>query len=497
MKNINFKDIAHAVKEWAIRFFNVYFLIFAILITYLVLSGKSYLFESIILICVLLFDTFLKIKLDKKTLFLNIGFKYAVCLIIFIITYFILCFMSGNLPSAIIFSLSVLSLFGIKETCLFCIEWINQLLASKRSINSEIKKEKTYLTKILSLDSVWNEDEFDNDEISKMLYEFINISNDNQMGHVVIRSMSNTNEGNLQKIYVKAKDGYHIILKGELNDITKKCSDVISNGKLVEINDETISSFSDKLNELNSLNVVFCAFKEIKDIQQEDENNYILAGCGVYETETVETIAKNDCKKIQPSKSNNIIENVFLVLISTILLTANIFASLFDAYVFNSCEIITSGMLCALFAVITSYCGYLPAIKSKSKCVIFTFAVLCVCISYFTGRYIMTNADYEHDLFHIITANIMTTASLVSYVMLVLLTTVIYNNWTSRIVSTICCFVLLCYMFIPPCCKLLQGYDISYIYISAAYLISLASVFISSILYFILRKKDDGTKISD
>jgi hypothetical protein len=109
----------------------------------------------------------------------------------------------------------------------------------------------------------------------------------------------------------------------------------------------------------------------------------------------------------------------------------------------------------------------------------------------------MLNADYENDLYYVVTANVMTISSLVGYVMFILITISEFVNVKSRIIATLCCFVLLGYMFVPPCCKLLEGYNISYIYISTAYLISIVGALFSSVLYFLLRKKENGTKISD
>ena len=78
----------------------------------------------------------------------------------------------------------------------------------------------------------------------------------------------------------------------------------------------------------------------------------------------------------------------------------------------------------------------------------------------------MLNSDYENDLFYVITANVMTTTSLVGYALLCLNTIVSYNKFLYRLFGTIVCFALLSYMFVPVCCKLMQGYDINYIYIA-------------------------------
>ena len=497
MININFKNIAHAVKEWAIRFFSVYFFIYALLITFLAITGNDCYFTASICLVFLLLNTFLKTKLKKNFTYINIGFKYAICLIIFLITYLILSIISKNILNSFVFIFSVLALFGIKETCMFLVEWINKFLLEKDKEVEPVTLGKTFLSKIITLNSTWDKDEFESDEVSKMLYEFINISNDNQMGHVVVRSMTTTDENNVQKLYVKAKNGYHIILKGKLNHIVNMCSDIISEGALSKISDETVNLFNEKLNGYQDSDKVFCAFKEVQNLEQEEDNNYILAGCGVFENEVIETPVKKKIINISPVKSYNVINDVFLLLISNILLTANIFASVFEAFVFNSCEILTAGLLCSLFAVVVSFYGNLPTISTKNKCVIFASSVICVCVAYFLGRYIMLNGEYENDLFYNVTANLMSVASLVCYVMLILLTVATFDNIKSRAVSTVCCFLLLAYMFVPVCCKLMVGYNISYIYISTAYLISLIGVFISSIFYFILRKKDNGTEISN
>lgn len=497
MINISFKNIAHAVKEWAIRLFSIYFYVYALLILFLAVSGQKYLAVSIVLTLFLLLNTFLKIKLNKKFTYINIGVKYTICLIIFFITYFVLSLLNKCILSSFIFIFSVLSLFGVEETSLFLIEWINKLISEKENKIPDNILGKPYLSKMFSLENVWDKDKFQSDEISKMLYEFINISNDNQMGHVVVRSMTSTDENNVQKIYVKAKDGYHIIIKGKLEYIAKMCSDVISNGELVSLNDELVNSLNDKLTEFECADNIFCAFKEVDSLEHDEENNYILTGCGVYDNEVIKAPDKQNTIKITPAKTHNLVLNIFSLLISTILLGANIFASIFNATVFNAYEIILAAVLCFVFATVVSYCGSLLAVNKKNKCAIFVFSVICVCVSYFLGRYIMFNADYENDLFYVVTANVMTITSLVGYIMFIIISICEFINLKSRIIATICCFILLSYMFVPPCCKLLEGYNISYIYISTAYLISIVGAILSSILYFLLRKKENGTKISN
>ena len=267
MINISFKNIAHAVKEWATRFFSIYFYVYALLILFLAVSGQDYLAISVVLTVFLMFNTFLKIKLNKNFTYINIGVKNAVCLSIFFITYLVLSVLNKYILSAFVFIFSVLSLFGIEETCLFLIEWINKMISDRESKIPDVIVGEPYLSKIFSLDNVWDKDNFQSDEISKMLYEFINISNDNQMGHVVVRSMTSTDENNVQKIYVKAKDGYHIIIKGKLEYISKMCSDVILDGELAPLTEETVKSLSGKLDEFEYSDYAFCAFKEVKDLE--------------------------------------------------------------------------------------------------------------------------------------------------------------------------------------------------------------------------------------
>ncbi len=492
MNKTTFKNIAHAVKEWAIRFFSAYFFIYVALITLLILSGEKYIGAIIICSIIHCLNFFLKVKLDRKNYFVNIGIKHGVCVIVFMFTYLILIMMGhNNVFYAVAFLLSVIALFEFYETNLSFIEWINLLITSKKEIKVTVEQplKKIILSKLVAADKEWNNN-FDEDEISRMLFEFVNISNDNQMGHVVIRSMTSTDENNVEKIYVKAKEGYHIIIRGALEHICVKCSDVFLDGKLTETNDEVINKFREKLDSIDCAQKIVCAFKEIKDINAEEDNDFILVGCGIYEYEVEEKPVEKKKEIKVPEGYRATVVNIYYSLILTILLTANIFASLFDAVVFNSIELLLIAMLCFVFTTVISYCGDLMPLKKHSKYIDFVISSIGVCVSYFIGRYVMLNSDFSKDLFYVVTANVMVIVTLIGYITLNTLTSVKYYTGKTKKFSVIIYLITVLYMFMPWCGKSMQGYNISCIFISVAVLISVVCVAVNKIINFILRNKE-------
>ena len=436
-------------------------------------------------------NTFLKVKLNRSRCFINLGIKQGVCVVVFLLTYIILMLIGrNNIIDAVLFVLSVIALFSIYETTLYLVEWLQSKISVDKNDDERIIK-KLYLSKIISADNEWDNSSFDNDEISKMLYEFINISNDNQMGHVVIRSMTTVDKDNVEKLCVKAKEGYHVIIRGSFEQISAKCSDVLFDGKLTEINEEIINGFKEKFDRIESADKIVCAFKEIKDINAEEENNFILAGCGIFDYEIQELPVKKQELKVAENYKG-LITNMFSLLIISILIASDVFASLFDAVVFNCNAILTSGVALMILTSVISCCGEFKCAEGSRKYITVFLSVVSVCISYFFGRYVMLNSDYANDLFFVVTANVMANVTVISYIILTVLISVKYFTNKTKIISVLLCLLLLTFTFLPIYTKAIQGYNINYIFISVALLISIISVAICKIINFFLRTKNNG-----
>ena len=125
------------------------------------------------------------------------------------------------------------------------------------------------------------------------------------MGHIVVRSMTSCDENGTERLCVKAKDGYHIIVRGDYEHLVDMCSEVICDGKLLSLKSED----KDKLNEniTNCINssakVVCCAFKEVCDITADENNDFIFAGYGIYDYD-MDSIKADNIKVISINGDN-------------------------------------------------------------------------------------------------------------------------------------------------------------------------------------------------
>ena len=559
--NISFlKNTANVFKAFAVRFFDLYLIIYTLLVTAIILSGQNYIPAIIICSILLISNLIFKYILNVHKFYRNIGFKYGVCVIVLVLTYLVLCLITKkecHMP--LIFLLSVFSLFGFYDTNMNMVLVIKTLFNNDktRKISYVVKESDigTSLCKLSTVYSEWQVETVEEDTVSKMLYEFLNVDNENQMGRLVVRSMTTCDNNDTEKICIKAKDKYQLIVRGHCKNIIDMCSEIVGEGELLQLDENLKNKISQTIDE-NKLfcKAVCCAFKEVDDISNITNDEYIFAGIGFYgydkekvcfdtvtdvsdkeklinafgenitvTTDTLENVITNlhddnvfvcgkytNCDGLtSPAESRikvNIADNfdksvnyIYLLLIAVILFSSNFLLSIFSADAFGYNEIIFSGVIIFLYSFVVVFMGRYKLSSNVPfyiSCVLSSVAVL---ISYFIGRYIMINGEFINDLFYKVTASAMASVTLIICIALSYIVTVAFYNTKSKL------FVVLLYMlmflfFLSPLSKVMfQGYNISNIYISTGIFISLCSLILLKFTIYILsdRRNNNERQISD
>lgn len=554
------KNTANVFKTFAVRFFDLYFIIYAILAVLQYVANNNYIFVIVMGLIFLSLNCFLKYKLNINSFFRNVGFKYGVCVLVLFTTYVILCIMGNkDIVNSVIFILSVVTLIGLYDTNLNLISYLKSCFSNQTTVEPfYVVKEKDIkinLTSICTSYTRWDTDDLNNDSVAEMLDEFLRISNENQMGHIVVRSMTSCDENGTERLCVKAKDGYHIIVRGDYEHLVDMCSEVICDGKLLSLKSED----KDKLNEniTNCINssakVVCCAFKEVCDITADENNDFIFAGYGIYDydmdsikadaivevyneehlskvsganvklykntiAETVSILHDEgkyvcgkytECDGENPPVNKNInikvvdsfkkiISFAYTLLISVLLLSSNLLISLFDNDVFNYTEIAVCGVLIFIFVSILVFCGDIKSENNLSLYISSIISTIAVIISYFFGRYLMENGEYSNDLFYEVTAGAMATVTWIICTVLSLNITIKFSNRKAVMCSCLAALCIIIYLLLPYSCKVFEGYKISTIYITTGIFIATCSTGILGVI-IILRSiiKRNGRKISD
>lgn len=553
------KNTANVFKTFAVRFFDVYFLVYTVLVVLQIIENTNYIPAIAVGVIFCALNCFLKYKLDTKYFYRNIGIKYGICILVLFVTYLILCIMGKkSLVEAFIFIFSVLSLIGIFDTNVNLISFLKLLSSNNKNVESiRVIKEcdiKSSLTTLSTSYNDWNVKDIKNDSVAEMLYEFLTISNDNQMGHIVVRSMTSFDDNGTEKLCIKAKNGYHLIIRGEYKHIVDMCSEIISDGELVKISDEDKDKLSEKINlsTKSSAKVICCAFKEVNDVTSEGQDNFIFAGYGAYayDNTTIDTVVEaenteyikecfgesitvyteklseiisklhNDgkfvcgsyaeCDGVNPpaKKQNNIkisdsfsdiLKYGYLILIDVLLFASNVLISMFDIDVFNYNEIIVSGIVTFVYCSIIVFIGDIKIKADKGmyiNCVINTIGVI---LAYFIGRYIMSNGEYSSDLFYEVTAGAMATVALAVSTVLSCSTIISFDSLKNKIFDIIVFVLLIIYFLIPMSCKAFEGYNISSIYVLTSILVAICCWLVLVCFNFIIRSRfiENGRKISD
>lgn len=552
--NINktLSNTANVLKTFAVRFFDLYFFIYAILVASLIILNKHYIMTTLLLSFFCCLRCYLKYKLNINRFMKNIGLKYFICLTVLLTTYCILCFLSNSSFTDIyVFSLCILVLISFCDTAIMLMSCLSQT-ADKFQIKDTvyIVKESDISVKLSELcliDKKWCVDDYEKGTLADMLHEFMSITNEEQLGHVVVRSLTQKDENGTEKLCIKARNGYHIIVRGKYEHIISMCSDIMTGDKLLDLDDTTKENIKEQIcgAESEHAEVVCCAFKEVNDISEEHTSDFIFTGYGIYDFDNslnqnklvITEVSKYDAlvkcfgenviisqgniidtikdlhnenkyvcgyydecdslnspeiKKMVLRPADNYVmmfNNIFFVLIAILLITSNIFMSLSDTVVFNSFEVLCAGLHSFIFSTALCLCGeYDNRINKYIMCLSGTITVLC---SYFIGRYMMSNQEYYNDLFYSVTAGAMTTVTLIANMLLYTLFSIRYKNNKSVITATLIFIATIIYFFIPITSKVLEGYSISGIYIVSAILTAIISVVILPIKFY-KRNKTDG-----
>lgn len=554
-----FKNTANVLKAFAVRFFDVYFFVYTVLVVLQIIANKNYITAIAVGVIFCALNCFLKFKLDIKYFFRNIGIKYGICILALFATYLILCIMGKkNLVETFIFIFSVLSLIGIFDTNVNLISFF-KLFSDNNKNNESIRVIKecdltSSLTTLSTSYNDWDVNNIKNDSVAEMLYEFLTISNENQMGHIVVRSMTSFDDNGTEKLCIKAKNGYHLIIRGEYEHIVDMCSEIICDGELVKISDEDKDKLTEKINlsTKSSAKVICCAFKEVNDVTSEGQDNFIFAGYGAfaYDNAIIDTVveAKNteyikecfgegvtvytenlseiitklhnegkficgsyaECDGINPPAKkqinikvsdsfNDILKYGYLILISVLLFASNLLMSLFDIDVLNYNEILTSGIITFVYCSIIVFTGNIKIKSNKVMYISCAINTIGVILAYFIGRYIMANGEYSNDLFYEVTAGAMATVTLAVSTVLSCSAVISFDSLKNKIVDIIMFVLLIIYFLIPMSCKAFEGYYISSIYVLTSILVAICCWLILGYIIFILRSRfiKNGRKISD
>lgn len=549
------KSTANVLKAFAVRFFDLYFFIYALLITTIALSGLNYIVPMIICCILLVINSFSKLILNTYKFYRNIGSKYGICVIVLFVTYIILSLLAKNeLFKLPLFIFSVLSLFGLYDTNINMISALKKLFQSNETKKvAFVIKECDIETSLCKLSTVYKQVHLDeiNDDVFNLLSEFLCVNNENQMGRLLIRSMTACDDNGTEKICIKAKDKYQLIIRGKYENIIKVCDEVVGECELLQLDEKLKHNISKVIEDNNMYARNVCvAFKEVDDISEITDDGYIFAGVGSYkyntgidfntvtdakneeklinafgETITItsksleDTISKlhsenifvcgkyRNCDGLIPPAENrfklkisgnfeNSVNYIYLMLIAVILFSSDFLLSVFSVDAFSLSEILYSGIIIYIYctaAVLIS--KYKPTTNNAlySGCIINSLAVLCV---YFIGRYLMINGETSNDLFYKITASSMAVVTLIMCTVFSFITCAEFYNLKCKIMNISLFLIMLIFFLLPLSKVIFNGYCISSIYILTSISASLIAFALQLLITFIWRKKNER-KISD
>ena len=153
------KNTANVFKTFAVRFFDVYFLVYTVLVVLQIIENTNYIPAIAVGIVFCALNCFLKYKLDTKYFYRNIGIKYGICILVLFVTYLILCIMGKkSLVEAFIFIFSVLSLIGIFDTNVNLISFLKLLSSNNKNVESiRVIKECDIKSSLTTLSTSYNE----------------------------------------------------------------------------------------------------------------------------------------------------------------------------------------------------------------------------------------------------------------------------------------------------------------------------------------------------
>lgn len=471
MKKVFLKPKA-LLKNILISFFDVYLLAYIALVHLSIKYGNKY--KLAILLCTFAYVIGCTSKfLQKKKARESVSKKSILVFLILALAYYAPAYIKNlSAISVTINIVAVFAMFGFFKAAIN----VSSLLYEYITSNSKKKKvkiirESDLLKNVqineISVNSVYDSfstENFKEDSVAQMIYEFSSFSFNNELGHFMIKGMSKEDENGLSKYIIKTKNGYQVIIRGSFDEVKPYCKEAVQKDGLISFDDVT-EILEKKIKEEKN-KVYCCAYYECKNIQEADSlsKNFIFAGYIVkeivlnYESEcelavvecknkdytlslckeldvkcydlsmldVVKRLEKEDADIINPYKDKGIdikdklsyikpcenyqqiIGSIFDFSAAVMLLAMVLCATISKVIIFSGLEVLMIGALCFMTSVVTVVLADDKGISKNKKGVLWLVFSLVLCTIFLTGRFFMANAEYEGDLFYYTTSRTMT-----------------------------------------------------------------------------------------